>query len=309
MAPTTPNDIAPESSTPSDSQPLTRRERRQREADVSMTTTSTSIATSTDLVKRTSAVAARPHVRRSARTAPPSAAKAERSSVWKRWRSTLVMMIVVPGLFAAFALPGSFAPASEAAPLFAKHDRMAGAQELAVSTDAAGSAVARDTYSATSQQELDEQAAAEAAAAAAAAEEERARNAEKYDSYSGPTAEDNLADPPQTEYSLSAVFNTAKQYIGTPYVYGGATPAGFDCSGFVMYVFSQYGISLPHGVSGQAAAGTRIPLSQAQPGDLVIMNGHDGFYAGNGQILDAPKPGGHVSIRPIWTSNYYIVRI
>jgi cell wall-associated NlpC family hydrolase len=76
-----------------------------------------------------------------------------------------------------------------------------------------------------------------------------------------------------------------------------------------MYVYAQFGIDLAHSVSAQAAAGTRIPLSQAQPGDLVIMNGHDGFYAGNGMILDAPRPGKVVQMRSIWTSDYYIVRI
>lgn len=76
-----------------------------------------------------------------------------------------------------------------------------------------------------------------------------------------------------------------------------------------MYVYAKFGISLPHSVSGQAAAGTRIPLSEARPGDLVIMSGHDGFYAGNGMILDAPRPGKVVQMRSIWTSDYSIVRI
>ncbi|HEY8281007.1 MAG TPA: NlpC/P60 family protein, partial [Leifsonia sp.] len=58
----------------------------------------------------------------------------------------------------------------------------------------------------------------------------------------------------------------------------------------------------------QAALGTRIPVSEAQPGDVVIMNGHDGFYAGNGNIMDAPDVGRSISIRPIWTTDYYIVR-
>jgi cell wall-associated NlpC family hydrolase len=62
-------------------------------------------------------------------------------------------------------------------------------------------------------------------------------------------------------------------------------------------------------VSGQAARGTKISRADARPGDLVIMSGHDGIYAGNGNILDAPRPGGVVSVRPIWTENYYIVRI
>ena len=87
------------------------------------------------------------------------------------------------------------------------------------------------------------------------------------------------------------MFSVAQQYIGTPYVYGGASPAGFDCSGYVMFVYAQFGISLPHSVSGQAAMGKRISIADAQPGDIVIMSGHDGFYAGNGNIMDAPDTG------------------
>ncbi|QPZ37352.1 C40 family peptidase [Paramicrobacterium chengjingii] len=301
MALSTPTESDP-SLSPSE-RPVTRRERRAAQIK-----RSTDIATARPIASRpatrsASSASGRP----SARTAPSSAAPAAQPSRWKRWRSTLVMMIVVPGLCAAFALPGTFAPASQAAPLFEHQDRTANAQELSVSTEASIASVSRDTYSATSQSELDAAAAEKAAAEAAKRAEEQAANRQSSSDSSG--TDTSPVAPPTTPYSLSAVFNTAKQYIGTPYVYGGATPAGFDCSGFVMYVFGQYGISLPHGVSGQAAAGTRISVSQAQPGDLVIMSGHDGFYAGNGMILDAPKPGGHVSIRPIWTSSYYIVRI
>ncbi|QHC68571.1 hypothetical protein GSU68_12880 [Rathayibacter sp. VKM Ac-2759] len=99
------------------------------------------------------------------------------------------------------------------------------------------------------------------------------------------------------------------QYQGVPYVFGGADPSGFDCSGFVMYVFAQYGISMPHSSTAQGAMGTPVSLAEAQPGDLVIMDGHDGFYAGNGNILHAPYEGASVRVQPIWTSDYSIVRI
>ncbi|SEB98703.1 Cell wall-associated hydrolase, NlpC family [Paramicrobacterium humi] len=272
--------------TAADGTPLTRRSRRHAQ-------------------HRTPAVATprRATTRPPARTAPASSKVATERSLWQRWRSTIVMMIVVPALFGMFALPGSFAPASQAAPLFddAAPSEAAASQSLNVSADAAPETMERASYSATSQGELD-------AAAAAKAKAEREANAAKYASYSGPTAADNLANAPHADVNLAAVFAKAKTYQGVPYVYGGATPAGFDCSGFVMYVYSQFGVSLPHSVTGQAAAGTRISAAEAQPGDVVIMNGHDGFYAGNGMILDAPKPGGHVSIRALWTSDYYIVR-
>ncbi|MEJ1229882.1 MAG: NlpC/P60 family protein [Galbitalea sp.] len=72
------------------------------------------------------------------------------------------------------------------------------------------------------------------------------------------------------------------QYLGVPYVFGGESPAGFDCSGLVAYVFAQFGISLPHSSMLQGEMGTRIPYSQALPGDVVVMHGgsHVGIYIG-----------------------------
>jgi cell wall-associated NlpC family hydrolase len=174
-------------------------------------------------------------------------------------------------------------------------------QSLSVDGDTALVGASAGDYSATTPDEL---AAAKAAAEAAAAAKAAADSA----SASTETATGSTSAPTPT-FSLDAVFQTALQYRGTPYVFGGSTPAGFDCSGFVMYVYAQFGIDLAHSVSAQAAAGTRIPLSEARPGDLVIMSGHDGFYAGNGMILDAPRPGKVVQMRAIWTSDYEILRI
>jgi cell wall-associated NlpC family hydrolase len=130
-----------------------------------------------------------------------------------------------------------------------------------------------------------------------------------YPSYSGPSVGDYLKNPAYPDYDLAAVFAVAKKYVGIKYRFGGSSPAGFDCSGYIQFVYSQFGISLPHSVSGQAARGKPIRLKDAKPGDLVIMAGHNGFYAGNGMILDSPRTGGSVSIRPIWTESYYIVRL
>jgi len=130
-----------------------------------------------------------------------------------------------------------------------------------------------------------------------------------YPEYRGPSAADYLKNPPYPDFSLVKVFTVGKKYIGVPYRFGGASPAGFDCSGFVQFVYAQFGVNLPHSASGQAAMGRPIRLADAKPGDLVIMAGHDGIYAGNGKILDAPAAGGYVSIRDIWTTDFYIVRV
>ncbi|WP_353807195.1 C40 family peptidase [Agromyces sp. SYSU T00194] len=233
--------------------------------------------------------------------------------------ANVIVMSVAAGIVGTLALPAyAFAPGSNDPQFGASEAALltkAEAQSVDVDEEAVAAEITTDSYEAVTKEEIDRQRAEREAAEAArrAAEEAAAARAAAnaaMTSY-GQTAAvaSTTYAAPTTSYSPAAVFATASQYIGVPYVYGGATPAGFDCSGFVMYVFAQYGISLPHSSSGQAASGTRIPLSEAQPGDLVIMSGHDGFYAGNGNILHAPYPGTSVRIQPIWTTSYYIVRI
>ncbi|MDP4585761.1 MAG: C40 family peptidase [Microbacteriaceae bacterium] len=130
-----------------------------------------------------------------------------------------------------------------------------------------------------------------------------------YPPYKGPSASDYVKNPAYPKFSLAKVFEVGKKYIGVPYRYGGENPSGFDCSGFVMFVYAQFGVALPHSASAQGARGKPIRLADARPGDIVMISGHNGIYAGNGMILDAPAAGGTVSIRKIWTSNYYIVRL
>jgi peptidoglycan DL-endopeptidase CwlO len=93
----------------------------------------------------------------------------------------------------------------------------------------------------------------------------------------------------------------ALQYLGVPYVYGGASPSGFDCSGLVMYVYAQLGISLPHYTVAQWNATEPVSQSQMQPGDLVFFDGlgHVGIYIGGGQFVDAPHTGSVVRIDSI----------
>jgi len=110
--------------------------------------------------------------------------------------------------------------------------------------------------------------------------------------------------------SGNAVLEIAARYVGTPYVSGGTSPEiGFDCSGFVSYVYAQLGISLPRTSSGIKAAGTVISREDAQPGDLIWSPGHISIYAGGNDQIDSPRPGKTVQFRSIWQSAPVFIRI
>jgi cell wall-associated NlpC family hydrolase len=94
----------------------------------------------------------------------------------------------------------------------------------------------------------------------------------------------------------SSVVAIAQQYLGVPYVYGGSTPSGFDCSGFTMYCYAQVGIGLPHNAAAQQASVAAV--SVPQPGDLVFFGYpayHVGIYVGGGSMIHAPHTGAVVS--------------
>lgn len=116
-----------------------------------------------------------------------------------------------------------------------------------------------------------------------------------------------------SEYSSdkgSAIVAEARKYLGTPYVWGGSSPAGFDCSGFTKYVYQRVlGVNLAHSSAGQASSGTPVSRANLQPGDLIIMSGHVGIYIGNGSMIHAPVPGRSVEITSIntaWANSVYI---
>ena len=107
----------------------------------------------------------------------------------------------------------------------------------------------------------------------------------------------------------SAIVEIASRYVGVPYLWGGTTPSGFDCSGYTSYVYAQVGITLPRTSSAQRNVGTVVSRADAQPGDLIWSPGHIAIYAGGDQQVDAPKPGQTIQIRNIWQSNPTFIRV
>ncbi|KRN89801.1 C40 family peptidase [Ligilactobacillus ceti] len=98
-------------------------------------------------------------------------------------------------------------------------------------------------------------------------------------------------------FDANGIVREAVKYIGTPYVWGGSSPSGFDCSGFVQYVYRQMGVSVGRTTYAQANAGRHVPVSQAQPGDILLFaHGggapyHAAIYVGGGRYLHASVPG------------------
>jgi cell wall-associated NlpC family hydrolase len=86
----------------------------------------------------------------------------------------------------------------------------------------------------------------------------------------------------------------ATRYLGAPYVWAGATPSGFDCSGLVMYAFGKVGVAIPHNAAQQFRLGTPVARDRLLPGDVVFFNQlrHNGIYLGDGRFVHSTKPGG-----------------
>jgi cell wall-associated NlpC family hydrolase len=138
---------------------------------------------------------------------------------------------------------------------------------------------------------------ARALAAAAAKALKAAQEAAKRNGYHIPNIPGGGPGHPE-------VVAIAMRYLGVPYVWGGASPSGFDCSGLVMYVYAQIGIFLPHGATDQQRMSSPVRLDQLQPGDCVFFGGpgfshHVGIYVGGGMMIDAPYTGTVVRYDPI----------
>ena len=119
---------------------------------------------------------------------------------------------------------------------------------------------------------------------------------------------DGISVAPPSQYT--GVVGIALHYLGTPYVWGGSSPAGFDCSGFVAYVYAQVGVSLPHYTGAQWNVGVPVSRSDLEPGDLVFFDGlgHVGIYIGGGQFVHAPHTGDVVKISSLgeaWYASTY----
>ncbi len=127
------------------------------------------------------------------------------------------------------------------------------------------------------------------------------------------TSPTTVVDPttPVTAPGHPQAATIAMQYLGVPYLWGGASPtAGFDCSGLVMYVFAQLGVPLPHFAQAQYGYGVPVPRDQLQPGDLVFFDGldHVGISLGGNEFVDAPHTGDVVKIETIsgWYAQNYV---
>jgi len=210
---------------------------------------------------------------------------------------TFMTMLASTGLMATTALPSyGFAPEITAASGLARDSEMvqisAPSQGLSVATVRAVE-FTRGDY------------------APAEASEFQVDSKSKIYYYEGPRAADYLANPRFTSVSSANLMKSSAELVGTPYVFGGQTPGGIDCSGYTLFVYSQFGVDLPHSVYQQAKLGTKVSAEEALPGDLVIFNdfSHNGIYAGNGNFYHAPQPGDRVKLAPIFTDRYHFIRV
>lgn len=158
-----------------------------------------------------------------------------------------------------------------------------------------------------------EQAEAEAQAQAQAAQAQTqtqaeartaSRSSERADISSVPTAPASATGQALADYAL--------QFQGYPYVAGGNTPSGWDCSGFVQWVFAQFGVSLPHYSGAQMSAGTAVgSIAEAAPGDIIVNAQHAAIYIGNGMVINAlnPAQGTQVTSLAVFSGGYAIRRV
>jgi len=110
-----------------------------------------------------------------------------------------------------------------------------------------------------------------------------------------PSRSGGLAPEPRERQNVVEI---ARKHVGAPYRWGGSSPEGFDCSGFVQYVYAQVGVSLPHNAAKQYILGTPVARDRLEPGDLVFFDDlrHNGIYLGNGHFIHARRSGKRVTV-------------
>ena len=157
------------------------------------------------------------------------------------------------------------------------------------------------------QAEAEAQAQAQTAQAQAQTQAEAqtaSRSSERADISSVPTAPASATGQALADYAL--------QFQGYPYVSGGNTPSGWDCSGFVQWVFAQFGVSLPHYSGAQMSVGTAVgSIAEAAPGDIIVNAQHAAIYIGNGMVINAlnPAQGTQVTSLAVFSGGYAIRRV
>ena len=157
-----------------------------------------------------------------------------------------------------------------------------------------------------------EQAEAEARAQAQAAQAQAQTQAETQTA-SRSSERANISVPTAPASATGqALADYALQFQGYPYVAGGNTPSGWDCSGFVQWVFAQFGVSLPHYSGAQMSAGTAVgSIAEAAPGDIIVNAQHAAIYIGNGMVINAlnPAQGTQVTSLAVFSGGYAIRRV
>ena len=154
------------------------------------------------------------------------------------------------------------------------------------------------------QEQAEAEAQAQAAQAQAQAESQAASRSSDRASISVPTAPASATGQALADYAL--------QFQGYPYVAGGNTPSGWDCSGFVQWVFAQFGVSLPHYSGAQMSVGTAVgSIAEAAPGDIIVNTQHAAIYIGNGMVINAlnAAQGTPVTSLAVFSGGYALRRV